>query len=77
MSTVETGRGVEGWPIHGRAPMRFDPRLGGLDFVKIADYDATREAAALLEAANRVVGLTDISDSTVRRIAEYLHRDDT
>ena len=57
--------GVEGWPIHGRLPKRRD------------DFAEARAAANLLEAANRTVGLTDISDSTVRRIAEYLHRDDT
>jgi len=70
MSTVETGRGVEGWPIHGRRAPRTTTPVDAE--TKLREFEEAQEASDLVYAANRVVGLTDISDATVRRVLEGL-----
>jgi len=70
---VQAVTGVEGWPIHGRAaqlPHRFDP----LPPSTFDDSAAARTATVAIEAANRLIGFADISDSTVRRIVDGLRR---
>ena len=61
--------GVEGWPIHGRRA----PRTTPVDAeTRLREFEDAQEASDLVYAANRVVGLTDISDATVRRVLEGL-----
>jgi hypothetical protein len=63
--------GVEGWPIPGRAaqlPHRFDPLPPSV----FDDSAAARAATDMFRVVNEAIGLTDISDATVRRVLEGL-----